>query len=90
MKSKISQNIQNERIGLHHFPTSCEEIPGQDRVTLNYIIIENDLPDPTMNADFLDDYVMNSLLTGEEFTIDRAKVHTFIVSVLHITMRQNW
>ena len=57
-------------------------IPGRDGVPLKDIVRENELPDPTPNADFLDDYIMNAPLTGQDFTIDAAEVHVFIVNFI--------
>jgi hypothetical protein len=47
---------------------------------LRYICRENEAPDPTPNADFLDDYVNMAPLKGEAFTIDAADVHTYSVN----------
>ena len=33
-------------------------LPGRDGVPLNYICKESDIPDPTSDNDFLDNYVM--------------------------------
>jgi hypothetical protein len=55
-------------------------IPGRDGIPLRYICRENEAPDPTPNADFLDDYVSMALLNGEAFTIDAADVHTYLVN----------
>ena len=57
-------------------------IPGRDSVPSKYIIRANDLLDHTPNKDFLDDYVNNTTLMGESFTIDAAEVHTFIVNLI--------
>ena len=57
-------------------------IPGLDGVPLKYIKQDNELPDVTPNADFLDDYIMNAPLTLQAFTIDAAEVHTFIVNFI--------
>jgi hypothetical protein len=55
-------------------------IPGRDGIPLRYICWENEAPDPTPNADFLDDYVNMAPLNGEAFTIDAADVHTYLVN----------
>jgi hypothetical protein len=47
---------------------------------LKYIRRENEAPDPTPNADFLDDYVNMAPLNGEAFAIDVADVHTYLVN----------
>ena len=58
-------------------------IPGRDGVPLKYICRETDIPDPTPNNDFLDDYVMMAPIgTGEAYTIDAAEVHTLIVKFI--------
>ena len=58
-------------------------IPGRDGVPLKYICRESDIPDPTPNNDFLDDYVMMAHVgTGEAYTIDAAEVHTLIVKFI--------
>ena len=51
-------------------------------VSLKYIIRANDLPDLTPKKDFLVDYVNNTTLTGEAFTIDASEVHTFIFNLI--------
>ena len=58
------------------------EIPGRDGVPLKYMIWANDLPYLTPNKDFLDNYVNNSTLMGEAFTINAAELHTFIVNLI--------
>ena len=57
-------------------------IPGRYGVPLKYIIRDNDFTNLTPNKDFLDDYVDKSSLKEESFTIDSAKVHTFIVNLI--------
>ena len=57
-------------------------VPVRGSVTFKYIIRANDIPDLTPNKDFLDDYVNNTTLVGESFTIDAAEVHTFIVNLI--------
>jgi hypothetical protein len=64
------------------FSNYLRAIPGRDGIPLLYITRKNDLPDPTPNPNFLDDYVMNANLTGQSFSIDAATVHTLIV---HLT-----
>ena len=64
------------------FINYVREIPGRDGVPLKYIIRANDLPDLTQNKDFLDEYVNNSTLMGEAFTIDASEVHTFIFNLI--------
>ena len=51
-------------------------------VPSKYIIRKNDLPDLTPKKDFLVDYVNNTTLTGEAFTIDASEVHTFIFNLI--------
>ena len=55
-------------------------IPGRDGVPLKYVIRNNNNPDPTPQADFLDEYVNNAPLDGQSFTSDAAEVHTFIIN----------
>ena len=57
-------------------------IPGRDGVPLKYVCRDNDAPDPTPHADFLDDYVAMAPLAGEAFTIDAATVHTLLLSFI--------
>ena len=59
-----------------------QAIPGRYSVPLKYIVRENDLPDPTPNANFLEDYIMNAHLTRKAFTINAAEVHTCIVNFI--------
>ena len=58
------------------------EISGRDGVPFKYIIRANDLPYLTPKKDFLDDYVNNSTLMGEAFTINAAEVNTLIVNLI--------
>ena len=64
------------------FENYLRAIPGRDGVPLKYITRKNDMPDPSPNMDFLDDYVMNAPITGQAFTIDAANVHTIIVNLI--------
>ena len=57
-------------------------IPGRDVLPLKCIIRGNYFPDLTPNKDFLDKYINYATLMGEEFTIDAAEVHTFIVNLI--------
>jgi len=57
-------------------------IPGRDGVPLSYICHDNEVPDPTPNPDFLDDYVNMAPLVGETFTIDAGEVHTIVVNLI--------
>ena len=57
-------------------------IPGRYGVPFKYIVRDNELPDATLNVDFLDNYITNAPLTGQEFTIDAAEVHSYIVSFI--------
>ena len=40
-------------------------IPGQAGVPLKKIVRDNELPDATLNVDFINDYTMNTPLTGQ-------------------------
>ncbi len=53
-------------------------IPGRDGVPLNYVIRDNEQPDPTPHANFIDDYVSMAPLNGEAYVTDTATVHTLI------------
>ena len=55
-------------------------LPGRDGVPLAYIIRNNEVPDPTPMADFLDEYVANAPLTGDTYAMDNAQVATLIKS----------
>ena len=41
----------------------------------------NDTPDPSLNPDFLDDYVAMAPLSGPLLVVDASEVHTYIVSL---------
>ena len=64
------------------FMKYVREIPGRDGLPLKYIIRDNDFTNLTPNKDFLDEYVNNTSIQGESFTIDAAEVHTFIVNLI--------
>ena len=64
------------------FLNYLREIPRRYGVPLKYIVRAKKLPDPTPNANFLDDYIMNAPLTGQAFTINAAEVHTFMVNFI--------
>ena len=64
------------------FVNYVRAIPGRDGIPLKYIIRENGTPDPTPQADFLDEYVNNAPLTGPSYASDAAEVHTFIVNFI--------
>jgi hypothetical protein len=56
-------------------------IPGRDGVPPKYSWCrDNEMPDPTPNTDFIDDYVNMALLEGKVYAIDSADVHTYIVN----------
>ena len=57
-------------------------VPGRDDAPLKYIIRENDLPDHTPGKEFFYDYVKNTTLMGESFTINAAEEHTFIINLI--------
>jgi hypothetical protein len=54
------------------FLNYLRSMPGRDGVPLKYVCRENDAPDPTLHADFLDDYINMAPLTGEAYVIDAA------------------
>ena len=63
------------------FVNYIRTMPGRDGEPLKYICRDKDEADPTMNEDFLDDYVAMAPLTGESYhTIDSVQVHTFLVN----------
>ena len=64
------------------FQNYLRAIPGRIGTPLSYVIRENDLPNPTPNEDFLDDYIMNSSLTGLDYLMDRRVVHTKLVALI--------
>ena len=51
-------------------------------VPLNYIVRENEAPIVRNNANFLNDYVDQSTLTGRAFSTDAAKVHSYILRLI--------
>ena len=57
-------------------------LPGRDGVPLKYVCRENDMPDPTPNTNFLDDYVAMAPLNGTAYAIDAAYVHTLITNFI--------
>ena len=64
------------------FINFLRSIPGRDGVPLSYIVRTNDVPDPTPNMDYLDDYVAMAPLTGATFNADAAEVHTYLVKFM--------
>lgn len=57
-------------------------IPRRDGVPLKYICREENAPNRTPQASFLDEYVLQAPMTGEAFTTDAAEVHTYITSYI--------
>ena len=57
-------------------------LPGRDGVPLKYVIRSNELPDPTPNPDFIDNYVAMAPLEGEAYVIDAQDVHTILVNLI--------
>ena len=55
---------------------------GRDGVPLKYLCCENDVPDPTPQRTFLDEYINMAHLDEEAFTTDTAEVHTLLVSFI--------
>jgi hypothetical protein len=64
------------------FQNFLRSIPGKDGVPLKYVCRENDMPDPTPHADFLDDYIAMAPLVGEAYVVDAAEVHTYLVNFI--------
>ena len=64
------------------FENYLRAIPGRIGVPLSYVIRDNDVPDPTPNVDFLDDYIMNAPLSGADYLTDRRSVHTKLVALI--------
>ena len=58
------------------------QIPGRDGVPLAYIVRDNDLPDPSPQANFIDMYVSNAPLLGEAYQLDAARVANIIQSLI--------
>jgi hypothetical protein len=55
-------------------------IPGRDGVPLKYVCRTNPLPDPTLQRDFIDEYINCAPLQGEAYVIDSSQVYTFLAS----------
>ena len=49
---------------------------------MKYVCRAKDAPNPTPNADFLDDYVAMAPMVGEAFTIDSSEVFTLLVKFI--------
>ena len=64
------------------FPNYLQTIPGRDGIPLSYIIRILDAPDPTLNPDFIDDYITMAPLVGESFNIDMAEVQTLLIKYI--------
>ena len=64
------------------FQNYLRAIPGRTGVPLSYVIRENDLPDPTPNLEFLDDYILQASLIGPDYLTDRRAVHTNLVAMI--------
>ena len=54
-------------------------IVNRDGHPIKHVCRSQDAPEPTLNPDFLDNYVAMAPLVGEVFTIDSAEVLTLIV-----------
>ena len=70
------------------FSNFLRSIPGRDGVPLSYIIRANDLTDPTLHLDALNDYVARAPLNGEAYVSDAKEVHTYPYSLLRVIQRQ--
>jgi hypothetical protein len=58
-------------------------IPGRYGQPLSYVCRKNDTPTAIAGAEFMDDYVNSTPLTGDAFIIDAAEVHTYIQSFIN-------
>jgi hypothetical protein len=58
-------------------------IPGRNGQPLSYVCCKNDTPTVIVGAEFMDDYVHHTPLTGDVFNIDAAEVHTYIQSLIN-------
>ena len=56
--------------------------PGRNGVPLNYVVRDNVAGVTRQNANFLDDYVDKTPITGRVFTTDASKVHSYIVRLI--------
>ena len=54
------------------------QLPGRNGVPLKYVVRDNDLPDPTPNADFLQEYVNMAPLQGDGYIEDAKSVLTLL------------
>ena len=73
-------------------------IPGRHGVPLLYITRENESPDPTPRADYLENYIANAPLKGDAFMSDSDQVHVYLINftaqndeaeyILNITERE--
>ena len=57
-------------------------MPRRNEVPLKYFCREDDIPNPSPNANFLDDYINMAPLTGEAYVIDSLHVHTSITNLV--------
>ena len=64
------------------FKNYLRTIPGRNGVPLSYIIRDNEMPDPTPNDNFLDDYVAMAPLQGHAFVLDANKVKTLMLNMI--------
>ena len=62
------------------FVNFLRSTPGRGGTPLSYTIRHSDTPDPTKNADFLDNYLVTTPLTSHSFIADVFELHTYIVS----------
>ena len=64
------------------FESYLRAIPGRTGVPLSYVIREHHVANPTPNAGFLDDYILNAPLPGAEYLNDKRAVHTKLVAMI--------
>ena len=64
-------------------------IPGRDGVPLKYVIRNNNDPDPTPQADFLDEYVNNAPWTDNHLRVMRQRYILSLLILLSVILRQS-
>ena len=73
------------------FENFLSTILGFNGVPLSYILRENELPDKVgPHADFVDETIACTLLSGVSFEADRSTVHQYIVSFTSGQTSEDW
>ena len=54
----------------------------RDRIPLYYVVRDDDAPIVRVNANFHDDYVNQCSLQSREFSLDTAKVQSYILNLI--------